>query len=378
MKELIIEMKYELKDEDKRLLTFVSDKIESFEINKNRLLLNIKDDAETSEIRKGIDKILSKSSFVDNKEVICAKKIKRKYASDEELFRSKIIKKETDGCISFSGIGVMLFDFFDTYFSSILCDEEVNCVQFPTLLNVDTVARTNYFSTSPQYMIFCSKVRESMDSYENLYNKYVDKEIESALSYPQYSLSPSACFHLYQSIQGKVLEKECIFTMRQNVFRNEGRLNWSDIERLQDYHVREIVMIGAHNFVYQKREKFVEKSKKLLDDLNLSYSIEVATDPFVLPIMQRYKKIQFANKVKYEMKLNTSPNKSIACGSFNFHGTAFSDKFGFSVLNTVNTESGCIGFGIERLIIAFLKQYGVQEENWPKTIKEYIHKERRY
>lgn len=372
MNELIVKFDHSLCDEEKRMISFVSDDIVSYKVTGKIVKVMLKDNCIKNDVENRLKKLVQlQHEKIENK-IIYSNYTEKQYISDEEIYKSGIIKKESDGCISLSELGLKLFYFFDQYFLSVLDQQKVIIKQFPTLLNMDTIENTNYISTSPQYVIYCSRVKESLSEYEDFQNKYKQKKIQNSLEYPHYALSPSACFHLYQSIFNEVLKEETIFSMRQNVFRNEGRFNWDEIGRLQDYHVREIVMIGNHNFVLNKREELLKKSIQLLDELKINYTIEIASDPFVMPVMQKYAHLQLASRVKYEMRLNIDPQNTIACASYNIHGKAFSSKFHFSVKNCENTESGCIGFGIERLVIAFLKQYGVEQTNWPKIIIDYI------
>ena len=32
--------------------------------------------------------------------------------------------------------------------------------------------------------------------------------------------------------------------------------------------------------------------------------------------------------------------------------------------------TGCVGFGLERWVIAFLSQFGAEPDNWPQSIKK--------
>lgn len=376
MEELHVQFDFELSNEERRIISFASDKICSYEIDGKIVKLMLKDDACKADIEKRLKKLVKSQHKNEVARVLHSSYVERSYSYDEEILNNGIIKRESDGCISLSELGIKLYQFFDQYFFSILKDTKVIIKQFPTLLNLDTIYSTKYMSTSPQYVIFCSKVKESISEYEDLNDKYLKKNVDTSLDYPQITLSPSACFHLYQSIANQVLEENSMYTMIQNVFRNEGRFNWNELERLQDYHVREIVIIGDREFVLNERERLLQKSIKLLDDLKLNYSIEVASDPFIMPDMQKYANIQFANQIKYEMRLNISEQKTVACGSFNIHGKAFTGRFNFSVKDCMNTESGCIGFGIERLIIAFLKQNGTLVSKWPKIVREYIERGR--
>lgn len=98
--------------------------------------------------------------------------------------------------------------------------------------------------------------------------------------------------------------------------------------------------------------------------------ILVASDPFVMPKMQKYKKIQLMENSKYEIRLNVSEKDQISTTSFNLHGTAFSHPFNISISEVDEVVTGCVGFGLERWVIAFLSQFGVESDKWPQSIKE--------
>lgn len=371
MKQLTIDLEHELENEELRLISFASMDILSYDIMDNGLHLTVYDFADLEQVKNNVSELLGRKRERKS-ETIFTNTVPRDYTSDEDILKSKIIQSDYDGRVILSELGIKLFEFFDDYFKSILDEYEVTYLKFPTLLDMETLSDTNYLQTSPQYVLFCSKVKEAISEYKELHNKYQSGEIDTMLSYPQYALSPSACFHLYQYLRGKEIDSNQIFSLRQNVFRNEGRFNWKELSRLQDYNIREIVMIGDHDYVLDQREKLLHKTLKLLQDLNMNYSVEIATDPFVMPLMQKYEIIQRFNKVKYELRINTGMNSSIACASFNIHGKAFTNRFQFMVKGNADTESGCIGFGIERCIIAFLNQYGVDQKNWPEVIRKYI------
>lgn len=77
---------------------------------------------------------------------------------------------------------------------------------------------------------------------------------------------------------------------------------------------------------------------------------------------------------KYELRLNINEKKDIAVGSFNLHGMAFTSAFNIRVRNCKNAVTGCVGFGIERWVLAFLCQYGKEEKNWPECVRKFCEK----
>ena len=245
---------------------------------------------------------------------------------------------------------------------------------YPVLLPVDEYIKTGYISRTPQYAIFCSDVHESIDELNDLSKAIEENRVSSYLNSPQLALSPSACFHTYIEMKNQVLEENSIISFTQNVFRNEGRLNYDEIGRLRDYHVREVVFVGDEEFVCSSRKKFLNNIKEFVVNIGLEGKVQVSSDSFVLPKMQKYRKIQMIDNSKYELRLNINEKKDIAVGSFNLHGMAFTSAFNIRVRNCKNAVTGCVGFGIERWVLAFLCQYGKEEKNWPECVRKFCEK----
>ena len=267
---------------------------------------------------------------------------------------------------------LFLFNMFNEYFLNIVKSvfETYEQREYPVMLSVDKYQKTGYLKNSPQYAIFCSTVHENISELENVDNSIRSQCVDRYLKYPQYALSPSACFHTYVELENMVLENPKAFTFVQRVFRNEGRFNINTFARLRDYHVREIVMVGDWNYVRTKRELLMTETINLLNKLGLEGDLTVASDPFIIPKMQKYKKIQIYEKSKYELHLNNNKTDKISVASFNIHGTAFTHPFNIKVKDIEQTITGCVGYGIERWVLAFLCQYGEDVSNWPAEVKE--------
>lgn len=266
--------------------------------------------------------------------------------------------------------GKFLFEYFDELFGKIAYQLGAIEKMYPALLPIGGYSKTGYLKKTPQYAIFCSTVNDSINNLEQTDVAIRNRNVKEIVKEPEYALSPSACFHTYIEYENSSLEKNTIITFRQNVFRNEGRLNYRELGRLCDYHVREIVMIGSSEYVIKMRNQIMEKSTEIMKNLNLDGDISLASDSFVVPKMQMYRKIQRVDKSKYEMHLKVSDNKTISTASFNLHGRAFTDPFNISVDNCEDTVTACVGFGLQRWVIAFLSQYSLEERKWPLQVKE--------
>lgn len=349
----------------RKLVGFASEKIKKFEILNNVIKIHIDDSNDEELIRKKVDKLLKRYVLTEDKEDIeVVGKKPEKFYDYDEIYDSDLVHKFENGQIALINQAKNLFEYFDSSFADIA--KHFGAVEklYPALLPVDAYQETGYLRTSPQYSIFCSSPHEDIDLLVDINKKVTENDIHESLSEPKFGLSPSACFHTYIEYRNKTLDDNTVVTFNQNVFRNEGRFCWDDYGRLMDYHVREIVLIGTEKFVADTRKAILEETRKFVEKIGMYGEIATACDPFVIPTMQKYKKLQMQEKSKYELKLRCSDEKKLACASFNFHGESFTHPFKIRVNDATPTITGCVGFGIERWVLAYLAQFGTNVNNW--------------
>jgi len=362
-------------NEYRKKICFYSTKIQRYEKSGNILKVFCTDDADIDSVKRKIEKSLAdaKEKFVHEVKLFSKNDNKCAYSSLNSM-ENLIITLE-EGEIALQGKAVLLFDFFDSVFETIATNLGAHKQRYPVLLSIHTIKKTGYFRRTPQYSIFCSNPVEEFEKLSKMSkDEFCDEEIDLILEKPRYSLSPSACFHTYERYKNQTLDECMTVTFNQSVFRNEGRLNWSEFGRLRDYHVREIVFFGDQKFVENSREEYLKEVEKIIENLNLNADILIASDAFILPKMEKFKLIQLKEKSKYELRLYYDDEQSLAAASFNLHGTAFTKPFNIKIKNVESPVTGCIGFGIERWVLGFLAQYGVEEEKWPKDVRTYISK----
>lgn len=281
------------------------------------------------------------------------------------------------GKIGFSGNMGKLMKVFDREFLKIAYS--VGAVEefYPVLLNLETLKKTGYLRRSPHHCIFCSSLRRS----ENIIPSVIQCHGQGGTlkreqsQDPDYVLSPSACFHVYEHYQGKTLPNQKVITLKQNVFRDESEVGWLEVGRLRDYRIREIVFIGNEEFVEKKRQTVMDKTIEFVIAIGMNYQMELATDVFTLPEMKRFEKIQVEKKSKYELLFESNDRKKIAAASFNLHEAVFTKSFGINVRNIDKTVTGCVGYGLERWVLAFFHQFGYEKDKWPEMIQEKLRDE---
>ena len=354
---------------------FISEDILEYALKGNTLRVNVSSKVNELDIEDKLKSYVGKFVSFDNDEILYYSDDSSRSYYDDIYESTEDIHYFGHGNIALEGTAKFLFDFFDSKFEKIALGFGAKPKIYPVLLPVKAYQQTGYLKRSPQYAIFCCNTFEDIDKLEDLQHNIQNDNIQLSLKQPTFALSPSACFHTYLEYENTVLNSDSVYTFCQSVFRNEGRFSFSEIGRLMDYHVREIVMIGSIDFVSTMRQEFLSKLVAIMTDWNLNFSVNVAADPFIMPKMQKLKKIQKVEKSKYEVKLNCNSSHKISVASFNLHGSAFTDPFNIKVKNNDDTVTGCIGFGIERWVIAFICQYGTEPSKWPEEIKNEYYKE---
>lgn len=163
----------------------------------------MEDDADEQKIIRNFKNLIKPRPDAECEKVIASNILERKYFDSNQILESKLIEQYDEGCIVLSGIAQRVFEYFDKVFLGFIKEYQPISKQFPTLLPLTTVNDTNYLNTSPQYLLFCSKVHESIDEYSQVQQKYNDGKMLNTINSPEFTLSPSACFHLFGYLRKK-------------------------------------------------------------------------------------------------------------------------------------------------------------------------------
>ncbi|MDF2721787.1 MAG: hypothetical protein K0Q59_1462 [Paenibacillus sp.] len=297
-----------------------------------------------------------------------------------ELIESKTIKVLEPGLFIFREPFSTLLRFFDDMFVQRIANafgakEE----SYPAVIHLSTLDKTNHFTSFPEHLHFLNHLRNDLDVIESFSEsirqaggwKAEDPlDLNKTMPKPRFAMNPSTCYHCYEGLQGETLEGDGIIaTAVAKCHRYESK-NHADFGRLLDFSMREVIFVGKPEFVRENRMKAVEHLKELAVEWGIDCTIENANDPFFTNDFQVKASFQRNQEMKYEMRV-TIPylNKTIAASSVNFHSTAFGAAFDIKTGKRTAT-TGCVGFGLERWVFAFLAQFGMQEEGWPASFRE--------
>ena len=153
----------------------------------------------------------------------------------------------------------------------------------------------------------------------------------------------------------RIGDKLTVTTSYGNCYRNENE-RLLDKDRLKDFTMFEIIFLGEKQEILRKRESIIDVVWVLMDKMDFDGELIVANDPFFVSTNNSgLLEYQVDNKAKYELVFNEfTENFSIA--SFNYHNNFFGRNFNITN-NEGYSHSGCVAFGLERWVYAFLLRY---------------------
>jgi seryl-tRNA synthetase len=365
---------------------FVDETITDISIEGDKLRLTHSSPLGNAVIEERIERLIerfSKGDFGFKENVLFENPVATPYNGDiiAELVENKVIKVLEPGLFIFREPFSSLMRFMDYAFVNKVAKryEGLKEEHYPAVIHSETLNKTNHFTSFPEHIHFLTHLREDLDVIEQFSQSIRESggwkqedplDLNANMPKPKFTMNPSTCYHCYEGLQDEVLEGEgVVVTAISKCHRFESK-NHTDFGRLLDFSMREIIFVGKPDFVKENRLKSIEYLKELAAEWEVDSFMEIANDPFFTNDFQVKASFQRNQEMKYELRLKIPyQDKSIACSSVNFHsntfGNAFNIKFGKR-----NAVTGCVGFGIERWVFAFLSQYGLDEERWPAGFRE--------
>ncbi len=281
---------------------------------------------------------------------------------------------ETTGVAVLGPLLARLMDFFERAFLDLAQGFGAAPYRFPTLISAALLDRVEYFRSFPHSITFAAHLRPDLDVIEGFSAAarieqdalHVDP---ASFSRPTAVLSPAVCFHYYGALSGTRLRGGVCATAVGSCFRYESS-NLVSLERLWNFTMREIIFVGAKDFVLESREEARKRVAPLLEAWGFAYRVERASDPFFVGEFKRQTAFQSAFQLKYEIRARVPHRQgTLAVGSYNFHQDFFGRHLDIRLEDGSPANTGCVAFGLERLAYAFLAQYGLDPARWPEAVR---------
>ncbi len=241
-------------------------------------------------------------------------------------------------------------------------------VEFPPVIDRELIRRTDYMESFPELCGSIHSYREPRGKHLDLIDA-VDRGEPWAgfLEQMPLTLCPAACYSLYPTCKGRLPEGGREFDLSAYVFRAEPS---DDPARLQSFRMREKVRLGEPEMVQAWRASWVDRGLELLATLGLEATRVVASDPFFGRAGRMLAANQVAEELKFEIEVPiTSREAQTAVCSFNYHEAKFGSIFEIEDASGESAHSACLGFGLERVVLALIAKHGPDEDCWPADVR---------
>ena len=137
--------------------------------------------------------------------------------------------------------------------------------------------------------------------------------------------------------------------------------------------MREVVFLGAADWVQASRQRVIEAFQELVVELALDGSLVTAHDPFFVSRFAAKRYFQLLTRAKYELRLSLPySGGSLSVGSFNIHEDFFGRSFGIRMSDDGFAATGCVGIGLERWVWALFAQHGLDLARWPESARRVL------
>jgi seryl-tRNA synthetase len=258
-----------------------------------------------------------------------------------------------------------------TSFISGLREPHIEILRFPPVTNRSHIEKSGYLHSFPNLLgaVCClqgseKEIRAAVD------NPKTKGEWVAELAPTDLVLTPAACYPLYPLVasRGPIAASGLLFDVAADCFRHEPS---RDIDRFQSFRMREFVCFGLPDHVMNFRTRWMARGPEIADLLGVKHQIAPASDPF----FGRTGKLLAINQVEQSLKFELlipvrSEEQPTACMSFNYHRDHFGAKWGLRTEIGEVAHTGCVAFGIDRLVLALFATHGHDLRAWPKHTRE--------
>jgi len=260
---------------------------------------------------------------------------------------------------------------FNGMVSQVAINDRAEVYTFPPVINRQVLEKVHYLDSFPH---LCGAVYSFFG--KDLQAKQLAEKVNSGQPYGEMMgmtdvvLNPAACYPVYPSFTGTVPKGGRLVTMMNWVFRHEPS---PEPTRMQSFRVREFVKVGTPDEVVEWRDMWLQRGLTLLQGLGLPAKSDVASDPFfgrggkMLAVSQKEQKLKFEVLVPV-----ISAEDPTAVCSFNFHQEHFGSTFAIRTQDGNVANTACLGFGLERIVMALFKTHGFDVEQWPADVRKQL------
>ncbi len=245
---------------------------------------------------------------------------------------------------------------------------------YPNCIPAASLNAAHHLGSFPEHLHFLTHLREDLDLLDDFSARAAasDETIVPELSHVsrlQLVQNPSTCYHCYAARRDGQVATDMAITAVTRCHRFEAA-NHRQLGRLLEFTLREVIFLGAPDYIRATREQSLRLVELLATDWRLYGELVPANDPFFSAdfATKANQQRRLAMKFEYAMII-PGQDRKLAIMSSNLHGPTFSKAFNIKRGERA-INSGCLGFGIERLALAIIAQHGSDPAQWPPRLAQ--------
>jgi seryl-tRNA synthetase len=280
-----------------------------------------------------------------------------------------IVPVGVPGAFGRSGAFEDVLERFNGLVTQLSANDKAEVYTFPPIINRQILEKVHYLDSFPH---LCGAVYSFFG--KELQARALAEKVNSGepwgdmLDMTQVTLNPAACYPVYPSFTGVVPKEGRLVTMMNWVYRHEPS---PEPTRMQSFRVREFVRVGTPDQVVEWRDMWLQRGLTLLQSLGLPAKSDVASDPFFGRGGKMMAVTQKEQRLKFEVLVPViSAEDPTAVCSFNFHQEHFGSTFEIRTQDGAVANTACLGFGLERIVMALFRTHGFDVEKWPQEVRK--------
>jgi seryl-tRNA synthetase len=264
---------------------------------------------------------------------------------------------------------VAVFDGVDRFVTEVGRSEAPEVYRFPPVLAREHLVRTDYLRSFPDLVGSIHGFEGGNAEHAALLRDIaLGADWATSLTPTDLVLLPAACYPIYPMVTGELPEGGRLFDVLGTCFRREPS---DDPARMQTFHQHEFVHVGAPESALAFRDAWLDRSQQMMEDLELQVVADVANDPFFGRAGSMLAANQRERALKFELLATVSSEEQpTAITSCNCHLDHLTVPFEITAAGGGPAHSACVGFGIERIVLALFAAHGLDTDRWPRGVRK--------
>ena len=274
------------------------------------------------------------------------------------------------GTFGRSGVFEDVLDRVNLLITAMSAEPDAEPVMFPPVIDRQIIEKTDYLESFPHLSgaVF-SFFGKELASKQLAAKARAGESWAEGLGMTDVCLAPAACYPVYPMMAraGALPERGRTLSLTGWAFRHEPS---EEPTRMQAFRVREYIRAGSPDACVEWRDKQLERGVEIIRALGLPATTDIAADPFFGRSGKLMADGQKAQKLKFEVLVPViSDTEPTAICSFNYHQDKFGSAFGIQRADGEVAHTACLGYGMERVVMALFRHHGFETSKWPSAVR---------